>query len=99
MRTWWAWPLVLALGLSPALADAREGRRDRGGRGGHQASSDRRSDRAEQRHPVPRSRGWSNRDSERGRSSGNSWGGWNRDRRWQNDGRDDRYRQDDRGSD
>ena len=83
MRTFWPGPLVLALCLSPALADAREGGRDRGDRGGRQTSSDRR-DRAERRHPRPQSRASSDRparSSDRGRASRDNRGGSDRARR------------------
>jgi hypothetical protein len=58
MQKWWAWTSVIALCLSPALAEARDRGRERGGR---QPSSERRSDRAERRHPSPRSRASSDR--------------------------------------
>ena len=51
MRKWWAWAPVIALCLSPALAEERDRGRERGERGGRQSSSERRSDRAERRHP------------------------------------------------
>jgi hypothetical protein len=83
MRTFWPGPLVLALCLSPALADAREGGRDRSDRGGRQTSSDRR-DRAERRHARPRSRASSDRPArsfDRGRASRDDRGGSDRVRR------------------
>ena len=92
MRPFWPGPLVLALCLSPALADAREGGRDRADRGGRQTSSDRR-DRAERRHPRPRSRASSDRparSSDRGRASRDNRGGSDRARRSDGNRRYDR---------
>jgi hypothetical protein len=72
MRKWWAWSSVIALCVSPALAEAQGRGRDRGERGGGQPSSERRSDRAERRHPSPRSRGSSDRPAQATRERSDS---------------------------
>jgi hypothetical protein len=57
MRTWWLWASVVALCVSPTLAEARERARERGDGGGGRSSAERRSERGS------RDRGASSRDN------------------------------------
>ena len=88
MRTWWAWASVIAVCLSPALAEARDRGRERGGR---EPSSERRSDRAERRHPSPRSRGSSDRPAQATRGRSGSGPRYRAPQENRSDRRDGRY--------
>ncbi len=104
MRTWWTWASVLALCLSPALAQARDRGHDRRDDGGRHASARRQAERREPRarNSASSSRGiqrsqrsgdrpnWSTRQrSDSGRDGGRRWSSRNDRSGWDRDRRND----------
>jgi hypothetical protein len=85
MRTWWVWASILALSVSPTLAEPRERARERSDGGGGRSSSSRHSDRGQRPSERPSresadrgSRRWeqpSGRSSETPRQRFDRWAG------------------------